>query len=123
MSGGAWLTKDPVLLGRTGLLTQVCADDNDVVLRSCSLVQLWLPVQGSESEEGAAKSTWGPSERQAICFKCLLQETLGSWCKQEMRLAQFYLLPSATLSWVVVMARASLDDSTRRYSLPGTAGI
>ena len=52
MSGGAWLTQDPVLPGRTGLLTQVCADDNDVVLKAPSLVHLWPPVQGSESEEG-----------------------------------------------------------------------
>ena len=52
MSGGAWLTQDPVLPRRTGLLTQVCADDNDVVLKASSLVHLWPPVQGSESEEG-----------------------------------------------------------------------
>ena len=52
MSGGAWLTQDPVLPGRMGLLTQVCADDNDVVLKAPSLVHLWPPVQGSESEEG-----------------------------------------------------------------------
>ena len=52
MSGGAWLTQDPVLPGRTGLLTQVYADDNDVVFRAPSLVHLWPPVQGSESEEG-----------------------------------------------------------------------
>ena len=45
MSGGTWLTQDHVLLGRTGLLTQVCADDNDVVLRAPSLVHLWPPVQ------------------------------------------------------------------------------
>ena len=31
---------------------QACADDNDVVLRAPSLVYLWPPVQGSESEEG-----------------------------------------------------------------------
>ena len=30
MSGGAWLTQDPVLPGRTGLLAQVCAEDKDV---------------------------------------------------------------------------------------------
>ena len=34
MSGGAWLTQDPVLPGRTGLLTQVSADDNDVEPRT-----------------------------------------------------------------------------------------
>ena len=30
MSGGAWLTQDLVLPGRTGLLTQVCAGDKDM---------------------------------------------------------------------------------------------
>ena len=30
---------------------QVCADDNDVALRTPSIVHLWLAVQGSESEE------------------------------------------------------------------------
>lgn len=38
--------------GRTGLLHQVCADDNDVVLSGPSLSTSWPPVQGSESEEG-----------------------------------------------------------------------
>ena len=57
MSGGAWLTQDPVLPGRTGHLTQVCADDNDVALRAPSLVHVWPPVQGSEGGEGAAEST------------------------------------------------------------------
>ena len=57
MSGGAWLTLDPVLLGRTGLLTQVCPDDNDVALRALYPVQLWPPVQGSEGGEGPAEST------------------------------------------------------------------
>ena len=57
MSGGAWLTQDPVLLGRTGLLTQVCPDDNDVALRALYPVQLWPPVQGSEGGEGPAEST------------------------------------------------------------------
>ena len=31
---------------------QVCAAAADVVLRAPSLVHLWPPVQGSESEEG-----------------------------------------------------------------------
>ena len=57
MSGGAWLTQDPVLPGRMGLLTQVCADDTDVVLRALHPVQLGPPVQGSEGGEGAAEST------------------------------------------------------------------
>ena len=30
---------------------QVCADDNDMALRTPSIVHLWLAVQGSESEE------------------------------------------------------------------------
>ena len=53
MSGGAWLTQDPGLPGRTGLLAQVCSEDSDLVLRAPSLDHLCLPVQGSESEEGA----------------------------------------------------------------------
>ena len=66
MSGGTWLTQDPVLSGRTRLLTQVCADDNDVVLRAPFLVHLWPPVQGSESEEGAEEGS-----------RLWLQELLG----------------------------------------------
>ena len=31
---------------------QVCADDNDVALRTPSIIHLWLAVQGSEREEG-----------------------------------------------------------------------
>ena len=34
---------------------QVCADDNDVALRTPSFVHLWPPVHESEREEG----TWG----------------------------------------------------------------
>ena len=30
---------------------QVCADDNDMALRTPSVVHLWPPVQGSEREE------------------------------------------------------------------------
>ena len=56
MLGGAWLTQDPVLLGRTGLLTQVCAEDNDLVLSTLlHPVQLWPPVQGSESDVGGGR--------------------------------------------------------------------
>ena len=78
MSGGAWLTQDPVLPGRMGLLTQVCADDNDVVLRALHPVQLWPPVQGSEGGEGAGERL-GQNEREVRCSKGLLQETLRSW--------------------------------------------
>ena len=65
-SEGAWLTQDPGLPGWTGLLTQDCADDNDVVLRAPSLVHLCPPVQGSESEEGAEEGS-----------RLWLQELLG----------------------------------------------
>lgn len=82
MSGGAWLTQDPVLLGRTGLLTQVCPDDNDVALRALYPVQLWPPVQGSGSGEGAEESTWvtvigRPCAPSACCRKCLALGTRG----------------------------------------------
>ena len=51
MSGGAWLTQDPVLPGRTGLLAQVCAGDSGLVLSALlHPVHLWPPVQGSEQE-------------------------------------------------------------------------
>ena len=77
MSGGAWLTQDPVLPGRTGLLTQVCADDDDVALNALHPVQLWPPVRGSEvGREGAEESTWvmvrGRSGApRAFCMKLL----------------------------------------------------
>ena len=45
---------------------QICADDNDVVLRAPFLVHLWPPVQGSESEEGAEEGS-----------RLWLQELLG----------------------------------------------
>ena len=66
MSGGSWLTQDAVLPGRTGLLTQVCAADNDVALRTPSFVHLWPPVHESEREEGTEEGS-----------RLWLQELLG----------------------------------------------
>ena len=36
---------------------QVCADDNDVALRTPSIIHLWLAVQGSEREEGTEEGS------------------------------------------------------------------
>ena len=36
---------------------QVCADDNDVALRTPSVVHLWPPVQRSEREEGTEEGS------------------------------------------------------------------
>ncbi|KAM9693307.1 LOW QUALITY PROTEIN: microcephalin-like [Dama dama] len=90
MSGGARLTQDPVLPGRTGLLTQVCAEDNDVALSALHPVQLWPPVRGSEvGREGAEESTWvRPAGTHGTCI-------FGSLCWEDaLHLAQLGFVAS-----------------------------
>ena len=79
MSGGAWLTQDPVLPGRMGLLTQVCVDDNDVVLRTVPCSALASCAGKSEQGEGS-------------------REHLGYWSEA----GHVLQVPAAGNSWVLV---------------------
>ena len=47
----------PCVPGEDRTPHQVCADDNDVALRTPSVVHFWPPVQGSEREEGTEEGS------------------------------------------------------------------
>ena len=65
--------------------------------------------------EGAEESTWGHSDRQAMCSKCLLQEVLGSWYQQKTGSTHLFL--SCPHSWIVFTAPASLCPSAGEDAL------
>ena len=47
----------PCVPGEDRTPHQVCVDDNDVALRTPSVVHLWPPVQRSEREEGTEEGS------------------------------------------------------------------
>ena len=65
--------------------------------------------------EGAEESTWGHSDRQAMCSKCLLQEVLGSWYQQKTGSTHLFL--SCPHSWILFTAPASLCPSAGEDAL------
>ena len=61
---------------------QICADDNDVALRTPCIIHLWLPVQGSESGEGLAEDSCVPSEGLSRVHVLAVE---SSWVLEQVR--------------------------------------